>query len=249
MLQKSNKYAILKEKAKTFRKAVNMTRGGDRLGAGRPKVKPKEKLSHTVRLNDSEKDFILFSRVKKIDLTKLKKTLLAFATILFICMPVNAYTLKGGVEYTVDEARVVAFDNSPVKISKEEFSANINDKFYFSSIGYINGRISEAVARKIVPFYENNKLSFYGVQYDQDPSKKYYYSPSGKLLKYEVNTFSGSYPYKTLAYDTQGKLLNINLVVSNQESFLFDKNKKLIGHWVNNQFYDANGNKDITRRL
>lgn len=89
MLQKSNKYAILKEKAKTFRKAVNMTRGGDRLGAGRPKVKPKEKLSHTVRLNDSEKDFILFSRAKKIDLTKLKKTLLAFATILFICMPFN----------------------------------------------------------------------------------------------------------------------------------------------------------------
>ena len=226
-----------------------MTRGGDRLGAGRPKVKPKEKLSHTVRLNDSEKDFILFSRAKKIDLTKLKKTLLVFATILFICMPVNAYTLQGGVEYTVDEARVVAFDNSPVKISKEEFSVNINDRFYFSSIGYINGRISEAVARKVVPFYENNKLSFYGVQYDQDPSKKYYYSPSGKLLKYEVNTFSGSYPYKTLAYDTQGKLLNINLVVSNQESFLFDKNKKLIGHWVNNQFYDANGNKDITRRL
>lgn len=248
MLQKSNKYAIIKEKVKTFRKAVNMTRGGPRNGAGRPEVKPKEKLSHTVRLNDSEKDFILFSRVKKIDLTKLKKTLLAFATILFICMPVNAYTLQGGVEYTVDEARIVAFDNSESKISKNEFYAHLTDNYFNSNISYLDGKIIGVIARKVVPFYENNKLSFYGVQYDQDPGKKYYYSPSGKLLKYEVNTFSGSYPYKTLAYDTQGKLLNINLVVSSQESFLFDKNKKLIGHWVGSQFYKTTGEKDnITR--
>ena len=69
------------------------------------------------------------------------------------------------------------------------------------------------------------------------------------MLKYEINTFKGEYPYKTMAYDTQGKLLNINLVVSDHESFLFDKNKKLIGHWLNNQFYNSKGEKDITRRL
>ena len=226
-----------------------MTRGGNRPGAGRPEKPLKEKLINSMRLTNTEKGFILFARDKKIDLAKLKKTLLVFATLFFICMPVNAYTLKGGVEYTVDKARIVAFDNAPQSINKNEFSAYLNDKFYFSSIGYINGNISVAVARKVVPFYDKGKLSFYGVQYDNDPSKKYYYSPKGKLLKYEINTFKGEYPYKTMAYDTQGKLLNINLVVSDHESFLFDKNKKLIGHWLNNQFYNSKGEKDITRRL
>ena len=225
-----------------------MPKGGSRINAGR-KIKLEEKLEFTKRLTKTENDFILFARDKKIDLAKLKKTLLVFATLFFICMPVNAYTLKGGVEYTVDKARIVAFDNAPQNINKNEFGAYLNDKFYFSSIGYINGNISVAVARKVVPFYDKGKLSFYGVQYDNDPSKKYYYSPKGKLLKYEINTFNGEYPYKTMAYDTQGKLLNINLVVSDHESFLFDKNKKLIGHWLNNQFYNSKGEKDITRRL
>lgn len=225
-----------------------MPKGGSRINAGR-KIKLDEKLEFTKRLTKTENDFILFARDKKIDLAKLKKTLLVFATLFFICMPVNAYTLKGGVEYTVDKARIIAFDNAPQSINKNEFGAYLNDKFYFSSIGYINGNISVAVARKVVPFYDKGKLSFYGVQYDNDPSKKYYYSPKGKLLKYEINTFKGEYPYKTMAYDTQGKLLNINLVVSSQESYLFDKNKKLIGHWINNQFYNTKGVKDITRRL
>lgn len=226
-----------------------MTRGGSRPGAGRPKAKPKEKLIHTVRLNDTEKDFIEFSRKKEINLGKLKKTLLTILTFLFICMPVNAYTLKGSVEYTVDKARIVAFDNTPLRISKYDFKHYLQDPFFYSNTGFIKGSISESVAGKVVPFYENNKLSFYGVQYNSDKSKKYYYSPSGKLLKYEINTFKGEYPYKTLAYDTQGKLLNINLVVSSQESFLFDSKKNLIGHWLNNQFYNSKGEKDITRRL
>lgn len=226
-----------------------MTRGGSRPGSGRPEAKPKEKLTHTVRLNDTEKDFILFARSKNINLAKIKKSLLTLLVLFLLCMPAFSQTLTGGVEYTVDNARIVAFDNSPMRISKDEFKANLNDPFFYSNTGFIKGSISEAVAGKVVPFYENNKLSFYGVQYHADKSKKYYYSPNGRLLKYEINTFKGSYPYKTLAYDTQGKLLNINLVVSSQESYLFDKNKKLIGHWINNQFYNAKGKKDITRRL
>ena len=165
-------------------------------------------------------------------------------------MPANAYTLNAGVEYTVDSARLVAFQDTNLSINKNEFSEFLTDKYYFSSIDFINGKIIEAVGRRVVPFYgKNNKLSFYGVQYHNDKNKKFYYSPTGKLLKYEINTFKASYPYKTIAYDTKGNLLNINLVISDTESYLFDAKKNLIGHWINNQFYDANGNKDISRRL
>ena len=226
-----------------------MPKGGSRINSGR-KLKLSEKLETQKRLTKTEDEFINFVRMKNINLKDLLKTLLMFFAILFFTMPANAYTLKAGVEYTVDSARLVAFQDTNLSINKNEFSEFLTDKYYFSSIDFINGKIIEAVGRRVVPFYEkNNKLSFYGVQYHNDKNKKFYYSPTGKLLKYEINTFKGSYPYKTIAYDTKGNLLNINLVISNTESYLFDAKKNLIGHWINNQFYDANGNKDISRRL
>lgn len=226
-----------------------MPKGGSRINSGR-KLKLSEKLEIQKRLTKTEDEFINFVRIKNINLKDLLKTLLMFFAILFFTMPANAYTLKAGVEYTVDSARLVAFQDTNLSINKNEFSEFLTDKYYYSSIDFINGKIIEAVGRRVVPFYEkNNKLSFYGVQYHNDKNKKFYYSPTGKLLKYEINTFKGSYPYKTIAYDTKGNLLNINLVISNTESYLFDAKKNLIGHWINNQFYDANGNKDISRRL
>lgn len=231
-----------------------MARGGSRINAGRPEKPLKEKLLYTMRLTDVEKKFIIFSRAKKIDLAKIKKTLAALALLFLVSMPANALMLEASVEYTVDSARIVAFKNTELKIAKSEFLEERYDPNYYVNV-LVNIRQGKTHddfkrPRKIIPFYEKDgKLSFYGVQYDDTPAKKYYYSPAGTILKYEVSNFSGVYPYKTMAYDIQGKLLNINLVVSPTESFLFDSKKNLLGHWLNNQFYDANGNLDITRHL
>lgn len=226
-----------------------MTRGGSRPGAGRPVNNDPKK--HTVRLTDSEKDFIDFSRIKLIDLRKLKKSLLVILTMFIFTMPGYSLTLKASIEYTVDSARIVAFEDTDLTISKSEFSGVLSDVFYYSNIEAIKaGRTSAGIGftRKLVPFYDkNNKLSFYGVQTEDQPNKKLYYSPTGKLLKYEINTFKGVYPYKTIAYDTKGQLLNINLVVSDFEAFIFDKNKKLIAHWLNNKCYNEKGEVDLTK--
>ena len=231
-----------------------MTRGGSRINAGRPAKPQKEKLAHLVRLTDTEKDFINFSRVKKIDLAKIKKTLAALALLCMLTMPAGALTLEASVEYTVDSARIIAFENTDLKIAKSEYLEERYDPyFYVNTMLCIRSGATHddfQKPRKIVPFYEKDgKLSFYGVQYDDRPAKKYYYSPAGTLLKYEVSNFNGNYPYKTMAYDIKGNLININLVVSPTESFLFDSKKNLLGHWLNNQFYDEAGNLDITRRL
>lgn len=229
-----------------------MTRGGIRPGAGRPHKNPKEALEHVLRVTASEKEFIEFSRIKKIDLTKLKKTLLAIVFIFIFSMPVSGYTLKGGVEYTVDSARVVAFQDTDLTIPKSEFSGILLDVFYYSNIEAIKaGKTTAGIGftRKLVPFYDkNNKLSFYGVKTEDQPNKKLYYSPTGKLLKYELNTFNGIYPYKTIAYDTKGQLLNINLVISEHEAFVFDKNKNLIAHWLYDKCYNEKGEIDLTKR-
>ena len=103
--------------------------------------------------------------------------------------------------------------------------------------------------RKIVPFYKDGKLDFYGIQYTDSKDKKYYYSPEGNLLKYEINTSDGTYPYKTISYDTNGRILTINLAVSENEAYVFYKNKKLIGHWLNDKCYNENGKVDLTRTI
>lgn len=227
-----------------------MTRGGPRPGAGRPETKDPK--IHTIRLTNSEKEFIEFSRIKKINLTKLKKSLLVLVAIFMLAMPANATTLKAGIEYTVDSARVVAFQDTDITIPTSEFSGVLSDIFYYSNIEAIKaGRNTAGIGftRKLVPFYDkNNKLSFYGVQTEDQPNKKLYYSPTGKLLKYEINTFKGVYPYKTIAYDTKGHLLNINLVVSDNEAFIFNKDKKLIAHWLDNKCYNEKGEVDLTKR-
>lgn len=227
-----------------------MTRGGYRPGAGRPVNKDPKK--HTIRLTDSEKDFIEFSRIKLIDLRKLKKSLLVILAMLLLSMPGYPLTLKASVEYTVDNARVIAFQDTNISIPKSEFSGVLSDIYYYSNIEAINaGRLTAGIgfSRKLVPFYDkNNKLSFYGVQTEDQPDKKLYYSPAGKLLKYELNTFNGVYPYKTIAYDTKGQLININLVVSDHEAFVFNKDKKLIAHWLYDKCYNEKGEVDLTKR-
>ena len=179
----------------------------------------------------------------------MKKFLYLFVLLIFLYMPAFSQTLTGGLEYTIDKARIVAFDNSPMRISKDEFKANLNDPFFYSNTGFIKGKISEVMARKVVPFYDNNKLCFYGVQYNNDKSKKYYYSLKGNLLKVDICYDNGQYPYKAISYNSKGKLITVHLAISDTESFLFDSNKNLIGHWINNQFYNAKGEKEITRRL
>ena len=226
-----------------------MTRGGQRPGAGRPINKDPKK--HTVRLTDSEKDFIDFSRIKLIDLRKLKKSLLVILALFIFVMPVNAEVFKLSAEYTVDEARIIAFDNSEMTIPVSEFNLDIFDNYYYTNITAIKAGKTIAgygYKRKLVPFYDKHKkLSFYGVQSEYSPNKKFYYSPAGRLLKYEYNTFKGTYPYKTVAYDRKGRLTNINLIVSDNEVFIFNKNKKLIAHWVGDTCYNENGEIDLTR--
>ena len=183
----------------------------------------------------------------------MKKLLTILFLNLILSLPVFSEILKAGVEYTVDSARLVAFQDTKVRIPVKEFWQERHDTMYYSNVlrcipaGLTHDTFSQP--RRIVPFYENDELSFYGIQYDDTPEKKYYYSPKGYLLKYEVNTFDGNYPYKTVAYDIKGRLININLAVSEDEAFVFDRNKKLLIHWIGQNGFDNDGNLSLTRHL
>ena len=190
------------------------------------------------------------NQTRKIDLEKLKKTLLVIFAMLFLSMPANSLTLEAGIEYTVDQARIVAFEDTKLTIPTSEFSTYIYDIFYYSNKDALKKdiyTINMGFERQLIPFYKGKKFIGYGVKSEDEPNKKFYYTIQGKLFKYEISTFNGTYPYKNIAYDEKGNFINIHLFVSEKESFIFDKDKKLLGHWLNNNCYDDKGNITLTR--
>lgn len=182
----------------------------------------------------------------------MKKLFLILSVLLFCIIPTFATTLKGSVEYTVDSARLVAFQDVKKRTPITDIRPYLfDDMYYNNTLRCIPKNITYddfCKPRKIVPFFANDKLDFYGIQYDKTPNIKLYYSTKGRLLKYEVNTFKGVYPYKTLSYDIYGRLININLVISENEAYIFDRNKKLIAHWLDDKCYNENGEVELTRQ-
>jgi len=227
-----------------------MTRGGKRIGSGRPQTNHPKK--HLIRLTDIEKDFIDFSRVKQIDLNKLKKGLLLFFLMLFTCMPVSATTLKGSVEYTVDIARSEAFNDLPNKLPRKELNKYKYDRFNYTHLYLISinsDNHKELGIIKIVPFYKDLELVCYGIQYTDKPNYKFYYTPNGILIKYEIMT-NTTYPYKSVVYSPYNNLISVNLIISPKESFIFNKDKSLYAHWLNDLSYDKDNNLiNVVRRL
>lgn len=68
----------------------------------------------------------------------MKKIFTLLILLISLCMPAFSQNLKGEVEYTVDNARIVAFDNSPIKIHPNEFKGYLRDPFLFKSLLMVN---------------------------------------------------------------------------------------------------------------
>ena len=165
---------------------------------------------------------------------------------------VSAKDLQGKVEYTEDTARIEAFRDLARSIPKEMFKNYLKDKYVKENRKNIKNKnyiIKTEPKRNINPFYVFNNMVLYCVEYEDDINKKYYYNPAGRLAKFEINDYDGNYPYRAIAYDKNGEVVNITLVVSEKEAFIFDKNEKLLGHWFGDQFFNGKGKERFQRIL
>ena len=173
-------------------------------------------------------------------------------TILLLFSISFAQDLKGKITYTEQSARIEAFKDLARQIPKEMFKNYLKDKYVKENLQNLKNKnliITKEPKRNINPFYVINNIALYSVEYVDDINTKYYYNPLGKLVKFEINDYTGDYPYRAIAYNTKGKVINITFIVSDRESFIFDKNEKLLGHWLDNQFYDKKGRKSYKRIL
>ena len=172
----------------------------------------------------------------------MKKVWILFLVV-FLTLPVSAYTLKGGVTYTVESARKEAFADVKYSISSRIIKNNKFDPNYEENKKLIQQGIVETNDRYITYFSDGQ----YGIIYKNNLYYEFSYFSDGKLESVGVRTGLVC-PIKVFVYDINNKLAEIRLQLSTKESYNFSVDGRLLAHWINGVCYDING-KVIKRTL
>ncbi|MBS6553143.1 MAG: hypothetical protein KH321_04265 [Clostridium sp.] len=156
--------------------------------------------------------------------------------VMVLVLPLCGYTLKGGVTYTVEQARKEAFAGVQYFLPKSIIEANMFDPNFRDNIRAINNKITETPDRFITYFSDET----YCVVYKKDLYYEFYYSIDGKLIYIGKRT-GLNFPTTRYKYNLNGGLEVVSLYLNSKESFVFDTKGQLTAHWINNQCYDLNG--------
>ena len=161
----------------------------------------------------------------------MKKVFVILFLLIGLCA--QGVVLKGGVHYTVESAREEAFSRVKYKISMDEH------KKYLKDPGFSLDKNGKPKIRKFgrdVTFFEDGSYSVYHSSNDMS----YYYNSNGTL--YELSYSQGyDYPQLTVKYDINGKLTCVAFEMTREEAYMYSADKKYLGHWVKEKFYDSNG--------
>ncbi len=146
--------------------------------------------------------------------------------------------VKAGVKYNEVSAKIEAFKDIELKIEKDFYRDYLKDKDYRENIELIEKHIHlvEGI-RTICPFYLRKSLLSYAIVYLNEPNKVYYYNILGNLIKFDIIE-KNSYPRRTFGYSRYGNLINVAFEADKDEQFIYDKNGKLIAHWLGEKMID-----------
>lgn len=173
----------------------------------------------------------------------MKRRIYILALIIFFILPVQAEVLQGGVSYDVNSAREELLNGIKYTIDSNYVNNFYQDSEYEQNTNYILQGMTELKDRTLAYFSDNT----YAVMKKIDPYHIYYYNSQG-ILMYVEKKDGLSYPYKTYKYNTAKKLVNMSFRVSKGETFIYNKDGKLIAHWLNDKAYDDNGNVIMKRK-
>ena len=164
------------------------------------------------------------------------KYLILLIIFLGLYAPVNAEALKGGVSYTVDEARVKAFSNVPLKIDMNEYKKYFKDPNYEENKKAI-AKGGKCLRKKNITVYLDKG---YSISYKNKKNITFYYDKNGKLENIDID-YKKTFPMQSAKYDINGNLDSTCLGLENYEQYMFDRNQKLRAHWIGNNCYNENG--------
>lgn len=172
------------------------------------------------------------------------KKIYIFLLFIFTLTTANAKIITGEVSYTLNSARNEVMSQTPKPVSSEVLRANIYDtNNRENKTTLLQGKTE--VKDRILAYFSDGS---YGVMHKNNPTYVFYYNNEGILTHTEVKD-SLKYPYKTYKYNTTGKLINMTLRVSENETFIFKPTGELIAHWINDKCYDENNNIIMTRNI
>ena len=160
-------------------------------------------------------------------------------SILMLSLPIEieAKTLKGEVKYTVKQAREEAFSNVEYTLPQSIIKANLTDPNYKANKKAIKLGATELKDRYIQYFSDGS----YSIIFKNNMYIVYYYLPNGKLEGLEKREGLRA-PTKSFRYTSEGKLDEVSLIISSENTYIFKLNGKLEGHWIGNKCYDEKGN-------
>ena len=167
-----------------------------------------------------------------------------FFIIIFVLvfLYTSGFTLQGGINYTVQSARVESFDNITSQINIAKYKKFFQDKNYNNNLILMNKGIRYYKDRYITSYSDGE----YTICYKSNKKNSYHYNINGKLIGISINQGKG-FPSKRITYDSNGNFDSVTLDVSRTEQFIFDKNKKLVAHWIGKNCYNEQGELIMTR--
>ena len=175
------------------------------------------------------------------NLTMKKILIILFVLYSFLSISAQTKTLTAGVSYSVNELRTIAFENVDKKINMDKYSK------YLTYKEFCKNNPSLLIPKKFkfnLTYYSNGT---YSVRSKIDSHNVFYYDTNGNLLKIDIYINNGKLD-KRISYDRNGNLDAIALDITNSEQLLFDKEKKLVAHWIGNNCYNEKGELIMTRK-
>ena len=169
------------------------------------------------------------------------KYLIFLIIFLGLYAPVHAEVLKGGVSYTVEEARAKAFSNVPLKIDMNEYKKYfVYNEFCKNKKTLFRGK--ECTIRKFTQFSDGD----FGVLYKSPKHVGFYYDKKGNLRSIEF-FLSSENIIKRITYDRNGDFDSVAVDVKPDEQYVFDSKGKLFAHWIGKNGYNEKGELFGTR--
>ncbi len=165
----------------------------------------------------------------------MRKYFLLIFFIILICFNCG-YTIKGGVSYTVETARQISFAGVSKNIDIKKYKNYLHDEYFCKNMEAKTHHKNKLKNRSVTFFSDGT----YGVVYKSNRNKGYYYDGDGYLEFIEISK-TKFYPKKYVRYNIQGSIDTIVLATTPKEAYIFNKDKKLIAHWIGNNCYNEAG--------
>ena len=171
------------------------------------------------------------------------KKLILFLLIICFIPCVSAQIITGEVEYNAEAASQEVFSSPLPSFNYQYVQKHFIDINYAENYNCLNAGIKEINGRKIARFTDGT----YGIWYYNEPLYTWYYSGNGRLINFTQKN-SENYPAKVVRYLPDGSITNVGLKVSEEESFVFSREGKLLAHWIGLNCYDEYNNIIMKRK-